>query len=332
MIDHAAVYISENTEPYRNIALEEYLMETVPAGTCILYLWQNRNTVVIGRNQNCWKECRVKELEQDGGFLARRLSGGGAVFHDLGNLNFTFLVPKTDYDVDRQLEVILRAVSAAGIDAKKTGRNDIEADGRKFSGNAFYFNGPNAYHHGTLLIAADKEKAMRYLSVSAEKIRSKGVDSVRSRIVNLSELCPGLTVETIKRELVKAFGQVYGCAPRMMEESEIDRNRVEALRAKFASPDWLYGRNMPFQLKFSERFPWGEVEIRLNVQGKRIADADVSSDAMDEAFIARIPACLRGCEFSSSAAAARILECFREEPEHAGEAKDAAGLLARQNF
>lgn len=119
MIHDGKIYIAEQFVPYENMALEQYLMDTVPKGTCILYLWQNQNTVVIGRNQNCWKECHVKELEQNGGFLARRLSGGGAVYHDLGNLNFTFLIGKEDYDVERQLGVILNAVASVGINAQK---------------------------------------------------------------------------------------------------------------------------------------------------------------------------------------------------------------------
>lgn len=108
MIEKLLIYNSDTLDPYLNIATEKYLLETVNAGCCILYLWQNKNTVVIGRNQNAWAECRTTLLEQEGGFLARRLSGGGAVYHDTGNLNFTFLMREEDYDLDRQLTVIDR--------------------------------------------------------------------------------------------------------------------------------------------------------------------------------------------------------------------------------
>lgn len=333
MIHKTLLCTTENLVPYRNLALEEYLMDTVPGGTCILYLWQNRNTVVIGRNQNCWQECRVKELEADGGYLVRRLSGGGAVYHDLGNLNFTFLIRREDYDVSRQLDVILRAVSACGIRAEKSGRNDITAGGRKFSGNAFYFSGESAYHHGTILIDVDKEKAARYLNVSAEKIRSKGVDSVKSRIANLNEFCPGLSVERVKKELAAAFGQVYGAEPEMIAPENLDRDRIEVLRRKFAAPDWIYGRSMPFSAELSRRFDWGGIGVRLDVRNGAIADAQVDSDAMDEEFIRRIGPCLTGCAFSAEAAARHLREEFaRDSEERRQYCADVARLFLEQHF
>ena len=167
MVTELAMIETKNTDPRHNLALERYLTMHTEEGECILYLWQNRKTVVIGRNQNAWKECRVDALTRDGGFLVRRLSGGGAVFHDLGNLNFTFCVRKADYDLPRQLEVILRAVRKLDIHAEKTGRNDITVDGRKFSGNAFFESGDFCYHHGTIMLSVDTGCARRALRPSA---------------------------------------------------------------------------------------------------------------------------------------------------------------------
>ena len=143
-------------DPYFNLAMEKWLCDHLD-GRRILYLWQNEHTVVIGKNQNPLKECRLAALKQDGGLLARRCSGGGAVYHDLGNLNFTMLVPNDQFDLHRQCSVLLQAVRQFGVDAQFSGRNDLTAQGRKFSGNAFYHGPHGSFHHGTLLVDTDSE-------------------------------------------------------------------------------------------------------------------------------------------------------------------------------
>lgn len=301
MITKTSYIRTRETNPYRNLALEEQLLLHVEPSECILYLWQNRRTVVVGRNQNCWKECKVNALEEDGGFLVRRLSGGGAVYHDLGNLNFTFLVRKEDYDVDRQLQVILRAVQALGIRAEKTGRNDITADGRKFSGNAFYETGDCCYHHGTLMLSVDAAQLPRYLNVSKEKLASKGVSSVRSRVANLTEFCSELTVDLMAEKLREAFSEVYGCPA---EEFDMGRLRPEELRAseeRFGSFAWKYGRRIPFRYAFERRFPWGDIQFQVAVDAGVIREAAVYSDAMDERWAAELGALLPGRTYSQEA-------------------------------
>ncbi len=286
---------TDNTWPYRNLAMEEYMTSHEEKGECILFLWQNRHTVVIGKNQNCWKECKVSELESDGGYLVRRLSGGGAVYHDLGNLNFTFMVKRPDYDVDRQLQVIITALGLLGIHSEKTGRNDVTADGRKFSGNAFYRSGDCCYHHGTLLLDVDKGQMSRFLNVSREKLASKSVASVKSRVVNLKELRPDLTVELMKETLVKAFSQVYGLPARRMDESELPQDEIQGLTDRFQSWDWKYGRKIPFDYQLEQRFGWGDIQLQLHVEQGRVTEAAAYSDAMEQELIAGIPEVLKGC-------------------------------------
>jgi lipoate-protein ligase A len=267
-------------------------MHTAP-GECILFLWQNHNTVVIGKNQDAWKECKVNLLEEGGGYLVRRLSGGGAVYHDAGNLNFTFCVRKEDYDVDRQLSVILRALSSLGISAEKTGRNDITVDGRKISGNAFYTTGSHCYHHGTLLVQVDPEEMGRYLNVDKRKLASKGVDSVRSRVTGLVESCPDLTIDGLADALVVAFSEEYGLPTEQIPDpvpttrsqlgdESLPEPKIAELTRKFASWEFRLGRKIPFTYELEDRFDWGDIALRFSVEGGVIHHLDVRSDAMDD--------------------------------------------------
>ncbi len=283
-LNKLSYYNSSSTDPYHNIATEEYLLRHVAPGECILYVWQNFKTVVIGYNQNAWKECRVRELEADGGSLARRLSGGGAVFHDLGNLNFTFLVRSTEYDVARQSEVILKAVQSFGIPAMRDGRNDLTADGRKFSGNAFYRTGDYCYQHGTILIRADMQKMERYLNVSAEKLQSKGVDSVKSRVVNLCEYVPDMQISDMRAALLRAFGEVCGLEPAPLSESGLSAEEIGEGARRFGSWEWRFGRRIPFQYEMTKKLSWGEVLVQFHVAGGIVKEAAVWSDCLDVEF------------------------------------------------
>lgn len=281
MIQTLTTYESMTTDPYTNLAVEEYLTFHAEPGECILYLWQNAHTVVIGRNQNCWKECRVSELEADGGHLVRRLSGGGAVYHDLGNLNFTFCMRKEDADVDRQLQVIIEAVASFGLTAEKTGRNDVAINGQKFSGNAFFDSKGCYYHHGTLLLNVDTASMSRFLNPSKAKLQSKGVSSVRSRVVNLSSLCPHITVDTMKQAMFTAFSKVYGLPAVPLCADRLAQTAIQKGRERFSSDRWKYGPKIPFTNRLEQRFSWGEVNLDLHVNEGMITKALLSSDSME---------------------------------------------------
>lgn len=303
MIRLLTLAFGPETYPYPNFGMEEYLLYHVEKEECILYLWQNEKTVVIGRNQNAWKECRREELEAAGGHLVRRLSGGGAVFHDLGNLNFTFITRKENYDVARQTEVILQAVKKLGVNAVRTGRNDITAEGRKFSGNAYYETGDFCYHHGTILLSVNKEEMAGYLNVSKEKLKSKSVDSVRSRVANLCEFVPDVTVERMKECLKESFGEVYGLPAEPLAADRLDEDEITKRTALFASWDWKYGRKIPFSDECVKRFSWGEAQVMVRVEEGRVREGKIWSDALDTEFIEEAEALLIGMVWQRKAAA-----------------------------
>lgn len=300
MIDKLYIYETKCVDPYVNIATEKFLLETVQPGSCILYLWQNKNTVVIGRNQNAWAECRTSLLEAEGGKLARRLSGGGAVYHDVGNLNFTFLTTDADYDVDRQLSVIQAACGCVGIRAVKSGRNDLLADDRKFSGNAFYHANGKAYHHGTLLVDTDMEILSRYLTPPKAKLQAKGVQSVRSRVVNLKELCPGLTCDSLKPHLMAAFSQVYGLPTQTLTLDAQAEAYIREEAARLGSWQWLYGPKLPFSVSCESRFPWGHIRLEMQVQSGVVQQVQVYSDAMDWQLPEAVSKALTGCRLNEA--------------------------------
>ena len=325
MITRLHIYETAQTDPHYNLATEKHLMDITKPGECLLYLWQNKSTVVIGKNQNPWLECRTSLLEEEGGKLARRLSGGGAVFHDLGNLNFTFIMCKEDYDLDKQLSVIQTACALAGITAEKSGRNDILADGRKFSGNAFYQNRTHAYHHGTLMVDVDKDKLGRYLSPPKAKLEAKGVASVRSRVVNLKELNPKLTIDKMKAYMAEAFHKVYGMVAEPLVLTDGDFTTIEKLAAEYSSWEYLFGTPLPFTFQCESRFDWGSMQLQLEAKDGIIGGAKVYTDAMDWALPQAVEKALLGCRFET-VAMQKALQTLPDKVVY----KDLCQLLAEQ--
>lgn len=327
MIKILSTYQTDNTHPFRNLAVEEYLLHKVKPEECILYLWQNKNTVVIGKNQNSWRECKVEELEKNDGHLVRRLSGGGAVYHDLGNLNFTFLIQKENYDVAKQLQVIVKALETFGVVATVSGRNDITVDGKKFSGNAYYRSGNTCYHHGTLLVNSDLEHMSHYLNVSAEKMSTNGVSSVRARVCNLNEMNPAITITSLSKALITALGEVYDGMPQFLSEKDFDSEMISTLEDKFASWDWRFGRPIHFQNECSKRFSWGEIQLHFTVSGGFITDAKVFSDAMNTELIPLVNDALIGSAYDSSIICSKINALQGEDPMSMSMIADICSLL-----
>lgn len=326
MIKKIFIYNAQGMDPHENLAAEKVLMDALKPGEAMLYLWQNLNTVVIGKNQNAWLECRTSLLEEEGGLLARRLSGGGAVYHDIGNLNFTFLMCKEDYDLERQLEVIRRACALAGIQAEKSGRNDLLAEGRKFSGNAFYQDKVHAYHHGTLMVDVDKEKLGRYLSPPKAKLQAKGVASVRSRVVNLKELSPALTIDSMRAYMMQAFQDVYGLTAESFTLNAAMQEQIALLKAQYGSWDYLYGSPLAFSFACEEKFDWGYIQLQLDAKSGIIENVGINTDAMDWTLPDSIVKALKGCRFETEA----MVYALREAHLPADVCEDLCALIKKQ--
>lgn len=299
----ARVFRSLDKNPHRNLAREEALLLGISSNEIFLFLWQNDKTVVIGRNQNAWRECNTSLLTQEGGLLARRTTGGGAVFHDTGNVNFSFIMPRMQYDLPKQLRLIQNAVRSFGIDCAFSGRNDLIANDRKFSGNAFRFTRDAALHHGTLMVNVDPSMLSRYLQVSKEKLLTRSIQSVSSRIVNLSTLAD-ITVESLITAVQQAFCCMYGDAPiEMTDDSKLEG--FDSLVQRNASWGWNYGETPTFDASFTHRFHWGSVELLLTLTEGNITACTVYTDAMDANLSTDLQSALTGCPFTANDMAAR---------------------------
>ena len=318
------------TDPYVNLAAEEHLTMNAEEGTVTLYLWQNAHTVVIGKNQNPWRECDVEAIKRDGIYLARRISGGGAVYHDMGNLNFTFIAKDDLFDIERQTDVILLACRLLGVNASKTGRNDLTVAGKKFSGHAYFSSGGYNYHHGTIMMDVAAEDLSEYLNVSEAKLKSKGVASVRSRVTNLREHVDEplknadtkTLVAAMQDAMVRAASREYGSEPVEEELPAIPQELLD----KYASEEWRLGTRIPFTADIEHRFEWGGVEIQLAMKGEYIEDCRIYSDALETEVFEIIEDLVKGRRYD----AGEIHSLRDELPEGASAtAYEILGLIAK---
>ena len=305
--------INPSTDPYFNLALEEYLLLDENHRDEYFMLWQDRPVVVVGRNQNTLKELNLDIVRSNGVEVVRRLTGGGAVYHDQGNLNFTYIVNdehQSGFDFARFTIPIIDTLAGWGIHAENTGRNDITIKGKKFSGNAQYRWKNRLLHHGTLMFDCSIEDMTMVLKTEPTKLISKGVDSVRSRVTNIKEHLPAddITLEQFKTALVDTC-EAMGIITAKRELDEKERQAVEQLRReKYLNWDWIYGSSPPFNVQNQAAFAWGQVELGFDIKNGVINTCQIYGDFFSHADINQLCQALQGLPYQAQAIKKRLAQ------------------------
>ncbi|MBB3321803.1 MULTISPECIES: lipoate--protein ligase LplA [Atlantibacter] len=327
--------ISDSYDPWFNLAVEECIFRQMPATQRVLFLWRNADTVVIGRAQNPWKECNTRRMEQDNIRLARRSSGGGAVFHDLGNSCFTFMAGKPEYDKSVSTGIVLAALNALGVQASASGRNDLEVatpDGpRKVSGSAYRETKDRGFHHGTLLLNADLSRLANYLNPDEKKLKAKGITSVRGRVANLNDLLPGITHQQVCDAVSEAFFAHYGerVAPEVISPDAVpDLPGFAETFARQSSWEWNFGQAPAFTHTLDERFGWGGVELHFDVEKGHITRTQVFTDSLNPAPLEALANRLQGCVYQANALKQQCETLIIDFPDQQNELRDVAQWMA----
>jgi lipoate-protein ligase A len=270
--------INNSKDPYFNLALEEYVLKNIEDDVVIF--WKNEKTVVIGRNQNIYEEINYKYIKENKINIVRRLSGGGAVYHDDGNLNFTFITKGAKENINNYkkfTDPVINALQSIGVEAEFSGRNDIVVDGKKISGNAQYYYGDRLLHHGTLLFDTDLDIISKVLNVNMGKLESKGIKSVRSRVTNIYPyLKKSMSIDKFKDILIS---QILTEDSQNYELGEEELLRVKELAdGKYKKWEWNFGKSPEFKISKKKRYRGGELDIRINVSDGIIYEIKIYGD------------------------------------------------------
>ena len=293
------------TDPRINLAIEEYALNTMDVEKdSFLLFYINQPSIIIGRNQNTVEEINTDFVEKNGIIPVRRLSGGGAVYHDLGNLNYSFLT-KDDGESFRNFkkftQPIVDALNEMGLDAELSGRNDILAEGRKISGNAQFTTKGRMFSHGTLMFDTEIDAVVSALKVRKDKIESKGIKSIRSRVANITEFLEQKS--TIEEFRVTLLNSIFGGEENIKEMvlTEQDWTNIKELsRQRYGNWDWNYGKSPAFNMAHSERFPTGGIDVRLQVKNGLIEDAHIYGDFFGVGDVADIENRLVGVSYDKA--------------------------------
>lgn len=302
------------TDATRNLALEEYAIRHKLEEEDLLLFYVNANAIIIGRNQNT-----IEEIDQDVVAtkhiqVVRRVSGGGAVYHDTGNLNFSFMTRDVNGRFNRYDTFngpVLAVLHDLGVPAELSGRNDIVVEGRKISGNAQFAASDRMLSHGTLLVDSNVDELVSALRPKPGKVESKGVKSIRSRVANINEFLttPITAVELRERILEKIYGTRDRTQIPSVAMSDADWQGVADLRAsRYANEDWNYGRNPNANVQRAQRFAGGEVDVRLDIQNNHIVSASIFGDFMGQGDLGDITSRLVGVTYERTAIAQALAD------------------------
>lgn len=273
--------INNSTDPWFNLALEEVLMKDKSINDDIVMLWQNDKSVIIGKHQNTVEEVNQQFADSNNIKIARRTTGGGAVYHDLGNLNYTFITNyynKEEVDFKKFAIPVVKALQSLGLNPELSGRNDILLDGKKISGTALACIGDRFMFHGTLLFDINIDMASKVLTVKADKIESKGIKSVKSRITNIKPYLQGSSISDFKEKIISSFEQNSDdFIKRGINQSEIDRV-YELYENKFSKSEWNYGYSPNCNFHKYTKQPCGGIDINLNIENGYVTECKIFGD------------------------------------------------------
>ncbi|MCX7549129.1 lipoate--protein ligase [Xanthomarina sp. F1114] len=293
-----------HTNPKLNLALEEYALRNFDASTDYLLFYINEPSIIIGRNQNTLEEINQEYTEENNIHIVRRISGGGAVYHDLGNLNFSFITNhdgKSISNFKKFTAPVIRVLNSMGVAAELKGRNDILVEDKKISGTAQFSTGKRMISHGTLLLDTDMSEVVKALQVKMSKIASKGHKSVRSRVANISEFLENpITMEAFKNQILT--GLYEASEPfETYKLTEAEWEAVHQLKAeKYDLWDWNFGRSPKFNIQRNKRFPVGEIDLRIFVEKGLITEFKVFGDFFGTKPVADIENLLLGVAYDKN--------------------------------
>ncbi len=298
---------NENNDPRINLAIETYLLKEKPLDEPILLFYINEPSIIIGRNQNTIEEINMDYVAEKGIHVVRRLSGGGAVYHDFGNLNFSFIMPddgNSFRDFAKVTQPIIDALHAMGVEgAQLKGRNDLVIGDKKFSGNAMYATNGRMFAHGTIMFDSDVNEVVNALKVRKDKIESKGIKSIRSRVTNikpfLSDEYQNLSTVDFRQDiLLRIFGVESLAEVKTYELTADDWQKINQISDEYyRNWDWNYGRSPEFDLVRRERFPIGSIEAKMNVANGKINDIRIFGDFFGLGEIADVEETLKGVQY-----------------------------------